>query len=131
MRNKIAAGIMLLAGSVAVIVCLLNGASLDTMLVSVFLSMFVFMIIGFAIQSVVEKMNADAQVRMQEEAERVKQEEAKAQAEREEAERLAREVELAEAQGLSEEEKKAREEEVINELLAAGESAKRTASGGF
>ena len=125
MRNKIAAGIMLLAGSVAVIVCLLNRASLDTMLLAVVLTMFVFMIIGFFIQGIVEKMDKDAQERLEAEAEERKKEEARLQAEKEEADRLAREVEIE--MQLQNQEKAASEREnaVINDIIAAGESAKR------
>ena len=124
MRNKIAAGIMLLAGSVAVIVCLLKDAGLDAMLLSTFLSMFVFMIIGFAVQGVIEKMDAEAQIRLQEAAEERKKEEARLNAEREEQERLAREVEIEMQMKKKQELEEARENENINDIIAAGASAK-------
>jgi len=123
LNNKIAASIMLLAGSIAAIVCLIKGASLDTMLLAVFFAMLIFMIIGFAVQTAIERLNKAAEIRMKEEAEKKREEEARVLAAREEEERRLQQEEIQRTYA-----KENAEQAVINDVLAAGISAKYNAS---
>lgn len=126
MKNKIAAGIMLFAGSVAVIICLINNSSLETMLLSTFLSMFVFMIIGFIVQNIINKMNEAADQRLKAEAEQKKIEEAILMAAKEEEERLAKEQKAEEEK--QENSESSGELDRITDILAAGISARNDAA---
>lgn len=128
LKNKIAAGIMLLAGSIAVITCFIKKSSLETMLIATFVSMFVFMIIGFIVQNLFQKLNEAAERRLREEAERIKMEEARLQAEIEETKRLERErLEQEEAEEQTQSAKK-KELDEISDVLASGISAKYEAA---
>ncbi len=123
MKNKIAAGVMLSAGSVCVIICLIKNASLETMLLWTFISMFVFMIIGFIAQNIINKMNEAADLRLKEEAEIKRQEEALLKAAKEEEERLEKERLQAEEDEANQKALEAQENDIKNSVIAAGISA--------
>lgn len=67
MKNNIASIIMLSAGMVAVICCIIMKFPLDQTLIIVLITLFVFMILGFIAQRIIQKMNKEADERIREE----------------------------------------------------------------
>lgn len=93
MRNLVSSLIMLSAGLVAVLCCILMSYTLESTLIVLTTVLFVFMIIGFIAQKIIDNMTKEAEERFRREEEKRREEEALALAEAEaaalaEAERL-------------------------------------------
>lgn len=83
MRNTVSSLIMLSAGLVSVLCCIFMSYSLETTLITVVTVLFIFMIIGFIAQKIINTMTMEAEERFRAEEARRRAEEAAAAAEAE------------------------------------------------
>lgn len=83
MRNTVSSLIMLSAGMVAVLCCIIMGYTLESTLIILTTVLFVFMIIGLIAQKIIMNMTKEAEERFQREEAKKKEEEAHALAEAE------------------------------------------------
>lgn len=83
MRNTVSSLIMLSAGMVAVLCCILMGYTLENTLIVLTTVLFIFMIIGFIAQKIIMNMTKEAEERFQREEAKRREEEAIALAEAE------------------------------------------------
>lgn len=81
MKNTISSLIMLSAGMIAVIACILLRYTLEATLIAVVSVLFVFMIVGMIAQKLINNMTKEAEERFQQEEAKRKEEEALAEAE--------------------------------------------------
>ena len=81
MRNTVSSLIMLSAGMVAVLCCIFMNYSLEATLIVVVTVLFVFMIIGYVAQRIINNMTQEAEERFRQEEAKRKEEEAAAEAE--------------------------------------------------
>lgn len=86
MKNTVSSIIMLSAGMVAVICCILLKFPLETTLITMVTVLFIFMIVGFIAQKIINDMTREAEERFRILEEKRKAEEAAAAAALEEAE---------------------------------------------
>lgn len=93
MRNTVSSLIMLSAGLISVLCCIILRYNLETTLIIVVTVLFVFMIIGFIAQKIISNMTKEAEERFRQEEARRREEEAAAQAEAEAAAQAALEAE--------------------------------------
>ncbi len=75
MKNNIASIIMLAAGAIAVICCVIWNYNLNRTLWTVFIVLLIFAVIGFISQAVIQRINKEAEERAKQEDERKSQEE--------------------------------------------------------
>ena len=105
MRNTVSSLIMLSAGMVAVLCCIIMRYTLESTLIIMVTVLFVFMIIGLIAQKIIGNMTKEAEERFQREEARKREEEAAAQAAAEEAalaEEMAKQEQFSEESGLVE-----------------------------
>ena len=76
MRNTVSSIIMLSAGMVAILCCIIMGYTLETTLIVLVTVLFAFMIIGFIAQKIIRDMTKEAEERFQQEEARRREEEA-------------------------------------------------------
>lgn len=81
MRNTVSSLIMLSAGMVAVLCCIFMNYSLEATLIVVVTVLFVFTIIGYVAQRIINNMTQEAEERFRQEEAKRKEEEAAAEAE--------------------------------------------------
>lgn len=89
MKNTVSSLVMLSAGMIAVLCCIFMGYTLETTLITLVTVLFVFMIIGFIAQKIINNMTKEAEERFQREEEKRRAEEAAALAELQAAEEAA------------------------------------------
>lgn len=92
MRNTVSSLIMLSAGMIAVLCCIFMGYTLESTLVVLVTVLFVFMIIGFSAQKIINTMTKEAEERFRMEEARRREEEAAALAELQAAEEAMQEA---------------------------------------